>query len=65
MGFASRLPNSNEPPREEWAYGPQEPHDDFSALVNALAKRCANCKRVTMNQHLKDDKCPECHKQKD
>lgn len=62
MGFLSRLPNSNDPPRQEWNYGPQEPLDDFAAMLNGLAKRCKDCKRVTMNKHLSVmGHCPECY----
>jgi hypothetical protein len=60
MGFGSRLPTPNEPERATWRYGPVEPHDDFSALLNGLARRCAGCKRVTLNQYLADGSCPEC-----
>lgn len=61
MGWLSRLPNSNDPPKETWDYGPQEPLDDFAALLNELAKRCQECKRVTMNKYLNSmTRCPEC-----
>ncbi len=62
MGFLSRLPNPNEPEKDTWHYGPQEPHDDISAMLNGLAKRCKECKRVTMNKHLSImGHCPECY----
>lgn len=65
MGYLSRLPNSNDPPRETWEYGPQEPLDDFAAALNGLAKRCSGCKRVTMNRHLIDWHCPVCKNEKE
>jgi len=61
MGYLSRLPTSNDPPRETWDYGPQEPLDDVAALLNGLAHRCKDCKRVTMKKHLTNTGyCPEC-----
>jgi hypothetical protein len=60
MGHLSRKPDGNDPPRGEWAYGPREPHDDFSALLNGLARRCAACRRVTMLRYLSEGACPEC-----
>lgn len=64
MGYASRQPTSNESAGERWAYGPQPPHDDFSALVNFMAGRCAGCKRVTLNRYLSpENKCPECQRE--
>jgi hypothetical protein len=65
MGYLSRLPDSNDPPRETWDYGPQEPLDDFAALLNGLAKRCSGCKRVAMNRHLIDGQCPVCKNEKE
>jgi len=60
MGFASRLPTSNDPRPRQWRYGPQEPHDDVSALLNGLGFRCQGCKRVTMARFLSGGRCPEC-----
>lgn len=64
MGYLSRLPNSNDPPSNSWDYGPQEPHDDVSVLLNGLGKRCSGCKRVTMNRCLTDGHCPVCKNEK-
>jgi hypothetical protein len=61
MGSLSRLPNSNDPPRAAWRYGPVERLDDFAALVNDIAERCVFCRRVTMNRHLANGACPECY----
>lgn len=60
MGYASRLPTPNDPPGGEWIYGPQPPHDDFSALLNSIGRRCEVCRRVTMNKYLNTGRCPEC-----
>lgn len=61
MGHLSRQPNSNEPEKAHWQYGPQEPHDDWSAMLNGLARRCMDCKKVTLNKHLSVmGLCPEC-----
>jgi hypothetical protein len=60
MGYLSRQPNSNESPGKTWEYGPQPPGDDFAALLNSKAARCANCRRVTMNCYLVERLCPVC-----
>jgi hypothetical protein len=60
MGFGTRTPTPNEPERGGWVYGPREPHDDFSALLNGIAARCRGCKRVTMRRYLHEGKCPPC-----
>jgi hypothetical protein len=60
MGFGTRQPTPNTPPGDSWAYGPQVPHDDFSALLNDLGARCGGCKRVTLNRFLVVGQCPEC-----
>lgn len=61
MGYMSRQPNSNNPEGSSWNYGPQDPHDDFSALLNDLARRCVGCKRVAMKRYLNMvGMCPDC-----
>lgn len=67
MGFCSRLPNSNDPPRpakSRWGAQPGELMDDVALLLSGLATRCAKCRRVTKNGHLVqsgDQKlCPDC-----
>lgn len=61
MGYLSRQPTSNDPPRKSPRYGPQEPDDDFSALLNEKAARCRGiCKRVILKQHLVNGECPDC-----
>lgn len=65
MGYMSRLPTSNEPSGNEWPYGPQDPDDDFSALLNETGKRCCDCKRVTMNRFLEGCRCPECRRSRE
>lgn len=61
MGFLSRQPTPNEPTTEQWDYGPQGMHDDFSAMLNGLALRCKSCKRVTIKRFISHDMCPECN----
>lgn len=60
MGFGTRTPTSNEQSIKFWPYGPQEPHDDTSILLNDLGKRCTKCKRVTINKYIKNGQCPDC-----
>jgi len=65
MGFGSRLPTPNEPPRRSTnPWGSQNPdYDDFAALLNGDAVRCAVCRCVVMKEHqrVKDGfiVCPE------
>jgi hypothetical protein len=60
MGYLSRQPSTNDAASMTWAYGPQDPHDDMSALLNDLARWCAGCGRVTLYHHLAERRCPEC-----
>lgn len=46
--------------QEFWPYGANEYADDAALILNALAKRCITCDRVTRNEFLQDDKCPVC-----
>ncbi|MFZ2151714.1 MAG: hypothetical protein WAV09_01245 [Minisyncoccia bacterium] len=47
--------------QEFWPYGGNEYADDAALVLNALAKRCIACERVTRNEFLQDDdKCPVC-----
>lgn len=65
MGFGSRKPNSNDPPKEQTnPWGSQnECYDDTAVLLNGDGKRCCVCRRVVLNSHLKvkDGKryCPD------
>lgn len=62
MGFLTRQPTTNEalPKRSPW--GPtSDIDDDVAVLLSMRGKRCVGCKRVTMNRHLQDARCPDCH----
>ncbi len=70
MGFLSRLPNSNDPPKNSsnpWGSKNPEIIDDTAILLNEMGKRCSNsdCKRVVLNAYLKmkGEKyyCPDCY----
>jgi hypothetical protein len=65
MGFGTRTPTSNDPPRPNSSpWGADEYLDDVALLLNALGARCAGCGRVTKNQHLREELgkkyCPGC-----
>jgi len=55
MGFGSRKPNSNDPPKD-LSDNPWMSKDDcldrVTVLLNGLGSRCSICKRVIMNRHL-------------
>lgn len=59
MGYMSRLPNSNDPPRkaDPDQYSPEDP---LGALVMQEAKRCEQCGVITLNFFLRDGRCPNC-----
>ena len=57
MGYLTRTPTSNDPPKKgKSPYG----GDDFSLLLTGDGKRCKKCRRVTLNKYLKDGLCPDC-----
>lgn len=66
MGAFSRLPTDNRPiPPQRNPWGTHNVClDDTALLLAEKAKRCLVCKRVILNQHLreKDGKphCPDC-----
>lgn len=62
MGLFSRQPNPNEEENQlEFDYGPKFPHDNISALLNGVAKKCKNCQRVTLLKWLNQEQlCPIC-----
>lgn len=62
MGWFSRLPTSNDPPREHSKWGSQsDVMDDIACLLSGTAKRCRECKKPTMLKHLNDQgHCPDC-----
>jgi len=66
MGYLSRKPTSNDPPRNgaENPWGPQDDiRDDISVLLAGEGRRCAACSRVILNEFLRSrgDKlyCPD------
>jgi len=67
MGYLSRQPTSNDPPKfQDNPWGAQDGiRDDIAVLLGEDGKCCATCKRVILNEHLKqkDDKnyCPDCY----
>ncbi|MEK7664845.1 MAG: hypothetical protein AAB361_01745 [Patescibacteria group bacterium] len=67
MGFTSRKPDSNDPPKKPSnPWGNQNPElDDVAILLNNLGKRCCVCKRVALNRYIKpiyeNPYCPDCY----
>ena len=65
MGYLTRQPTSNEPPRtltgkSQWL-GDTEVMDEIAMLLNGIAERCAKCKRATHTRHLDSNQiCPDC-----
>ena len=62
MGFASRLPNSNDPPREPanpWT-GEDEIMDLFALKLAGKIVTCPGCLRPIHKQFLSDGVCPDC-----
>lgn len=68
MGFGTRQPTSNEPFLDKPnPWGPQDDiRDDVAVLLGNDGKRCVECKRVILNEHLKEKDgrpcCPDCFK---
>lgn len=64
MGYLTRTPTSNDldsqGQRSPW--GGDELLDDTALLLGGLGKRCTGCKRITRNQFLENDLCPDCRK---
>lgn len=71
MGLFSRLPNSNDPPKAKSNWGAENPdlYDDFAALLNGDACRCATCRCVVIKKHQRPTKngnlCPDCAEKSD
>jgi len=66
MGFQTRKPTSNDPPRAKssnpWI-GENNIVDETCLLLNDLAKRCTICKRVIRIKYLDENQhCPDCRK---
>ena len=64
MGYLTRKPTSNEPPKKgKSPYGGGEIIDDFHLLLNGDGRYCKKCQRVTRNEHLdENDLCPDCRR---
>ncbi len=67
MGYLSRQPTSNDPPRLKGGKSPwlgdNELMDEVALLLSDMAKRCAECKRATHVRHLDSSQhCPDCAK---
>jgi len=65
MGYLSRRPTNNDPPRETQGKSPwlkeTELADEFFLLVSGLAERCSSCQRTTRVNYLnKAGLCPDC-----
>lgn len=61
MGYGSRMPTSNEGPRQTGGWsGANEFMDEFALLLSGDAKRCNKCKRTTHIRYLINDECPDC-----
>ena len=65
MGYLSRLPTSNDPPRstsgEDPWLGDNELMDRYALVLNGLAKKCVKCGRMTHINNLDIECfCPDC-----
>lgn len=66
MGYLSRKPTSNDMPRGgKSPWGGNEFLDDTALLISGHGERCDGCKRVTQNQHLENNLCPDCRENPD
>lgn len=62
MGFLTRQPDSNDPPRDRkgrWL-DTNDVVDDFFLLVSGRAQPCRDCHKATSNRYLYAGKCPDC-----
>jgi hypothetical protein len=65
MGYLSRQPNSNEPPRRtegksQWLEE-TDISDEFALLLSGDAKRCVVCRLAVRKKHLDaKGQCPDC-----
>lgn len=66
MGFMSRQPTSNDPPRKQSENNPwieeTDLMDTFALLLNGAAYRCTACHRPIRVRHLENGLCPDCRK---
>ncbi len=68
MGYLSRKPTSNDPPRPREGKSPwlgdNDVMDEVALLLAGEARRCAKCGRATRVKHLNADQfCPDCQQQ--
>lgn len=64
MGYLTRTPTSNDPPRARsnnpWLEE-TEMMDEVALILGGYAKRCATCKRPARLKYLDEDRnCPDC-----
>jgi len=65
MGYLSRQPTSNDPPRSREGKSPWLGENDYldkTALILAgLVEKCVKCERATHVRHLDSNQhCPDC-----
>jgi len=65
MGYLSRQPTSNDPPKPQEGKSPWLEEtgllDEVALLLNNMAKRCQKCKRATRVRHLDANQLyPDC-----
>lgn len=63
MGYLSRQPNSNEPPKYSNNPWIQETElmDETALLISGAAKRCKECNRACRLNTLTMGYCPDCY----
>lgn len=65
MGYLSRFPTSNDPPRpssdNRWIEE-TDAMDEVALLLNGLAKRCRQCNQAARLKYLDKEhrRCPDC-----
>lgn len=69
MGYLTRGPSSNDPPRDKSGTSPwleeNELMDEIALLLSGMAKRCTKCRRATRTKHLDQEQCcPDCRSEK-
>lgn len=64
MGYGTRQPTSNDPPRRSTSsrwLEETELMDETALLLNGYARRCRGCRRATRIRHLDAERlCPDC-----
>jgi hypothetical protein len=66
VGYLTRTPTSNDPPRARgnnpWLEE-TEMMDEIALLLGGYARRCVTCQRSARLKYLKDGKCPDCREE--